>query len=302
MLAVAVALSAVIGPAAWFASAAPGALGEASISTPTRPGHLGKLMTITVHGRDRHYRVFVPSHSRPGPRPLLVVLHPLNSSSVRFERTAGLDSGADAHDVVLVYPDGLGHSWDAGTCCGYAVRHHVADVDFILRVVRDVQRRLTIDPHRIAVTGFSNGALMSYRLVCERADVFDAAVAVAGDVVAPQCRPVRPVALLHVHGVRDPLIPLAGNVSSDLDPSGFPAAAASVGRIATADGCSGSGATTSPGLVVWTATGCAGTTPVEFVTVEQLGHHYPSGTADARRYAVNMDDLTWQFLGSLWSR
>jgi polyhydroxybutyrate depolymerase len=301
MLAAAAAVAAVVAPAAWVATAAPGALRAAAISTPTRPGQLGRLVSVRVHGHIRHYRVFVPRHAPRGPLPLLVALHPLNGTATRFERTSGLDAGAEAHGVVVAYPDGLGRSWDAGTCCGYAVRHKVSDVDFVLRVVADAERRLPIDTHRVAVTGFSNGALMSYRLACERPDVFSAAVPVAGDVVVPRCAPRAPVALLHVHGARDPLIPLAGLASSALDPAGFPPAAGSVERIATADGCSGAGVTSSPGIVLWTATGCRPGSLVEFVTVATLGHHYPSGPADARRYGLDMSGLTWQFLESVWS-
>ena len=302
MLAVAAAVVAVIAPAAWFATAAPGGVSAVAISTPTAPGQLGRVLSVKTHGRVRHYRLFVPAHTRGGPRPLLVALHPLNWTATRFERTAGLDAGGEAHGVVIAYPEGLGHSWDAGTCCGYAFRHRTNDVAFVLAVVADVERRLDIDRRRVAVTGFSNGALMSYRLVCERADVFSSAVAVAGDDVAPRCAPPRPLSLLHVHGARDNLIPLDGIASSDLDRAGFPAAATSVQRIAAADGCTGAGVTSTPAIVLWTATGCTAGVQVRLVTASALGHHYPSGAADAARYGLDMRDLTWQFLETTWSQ
>jgi len=301
VLAAAVAVGAVVAPAAWFAEAASDGLREAAISAPTQPGHLGRQVTLHVDGHTRHYRLFVPAGTSSGPRPLLVALHPLNYTATKFERSAGLDAGADTHGVVIAYPDGLGHSWDAGTCCGYAVRHHVDDVDFVVRVVADVERHLAIDPRRVAVTGFSNGGLMSYRMACERPDVFSAAIPVAGDIVSPRCTPPGRISLLHVHGARDPVIPLDGLTSSALDPAGFPPAAASAQRIAAADGCHGAGVTTTPGIVVWTATGCTNSVLVELVTVASLGHHYPSGQADARRYGLDMRQLTWQFLDSVWS-
>ena len=77
-------------------------------------------------------------------------MHPLGGSAAKFERASGLDRRAAAAGAVVVYPDGLGQSWDAGTCCGYAVRHHVDDVRFLTRVVADVERRVLIDRSRIA--------------------------------------------------------------------------------------------------------------------------------------------------------
>jgi len=156
-------------------------------------------------------------------------------------------------------------------------------------------------PGRIAVTGFSNGALMSYRLACERPDLFHVAVVVAGDVVGPRCNPAQPVALLHVHGARDGLIPLSGIASSSLDPAGFPPAAASVEQIAVTDGCTGAATGALEYGTDWTATGCAADDTVELITLTALGHHYPAGAADRTRYGLDMSTLTWSFVRAAWT-
>jgi polyhydroxybutyrate depolymerase len=214
---------------------------------------------------------------------------------------SGLDRLAGLNDAVVAYPDGVGHSWDAGGCCGVAVQEHLDDVQFILAVVADVERRVPIDPARVAVTGFSNGGLMSYRLACQRPDVFRAAVAVAGDVVVPRCTPARAVSLLHVHGLLDRVIPIAGTSDSSLDAEGFPPAIASVQRIATADRCRGSGTMRSTRtLTWWTATSCASGAAVQFVTVDAMTHHYPTGGKASRAYGVDMARLTWAFLRGAW--
>src|SRR3954454_2214871 len=238
-------------PAAWFAtSAQPDSIRVVSSSA----GRVTSVVSLSFDGRTRSYRMFAPHASSGTQRALLIALHPLRGSAAAFERDSGLDRRAEAAGAVVVYPDGLGHSWDAGTCCGYAVRHHVDDVRFLVRVVADVSRRLPIDRSRIAVTGFSNGALMSYRLVCERPDLFHVAVAVAGDVVGPRCNPAQPVTVVHVHGGRDALIPLSGVASSALDRDGFPPAAASIERLAVADGCTGASTGRLSYGTDWTAT------------------------------------------------
>ena len=40
--------------------------------------------------------------------------------------------------------------------------------------------RLTVDDERVYTTGYSNGGMISYRLVCQAGDVFRAAAPAAG--------------------------------------------------------------------------------------------------------------------------
>jgi polyhydroxybutyrate depolymerase len=298
VLVVATAVVALAAPAAWLASSASP---DSVRVVASAEGHSERIVSFTNGGARRHYRLYVPRRQLQGRHPLLVVLHQLGGNAAGFERQTQLDRRAAAIGAVVVYPDGLGHSWNAGTCCGYAVRHHVDDVRYILRVVADVERRLPIDPGRVAVTGFSNGALMSYRLACERPDVFRVAVAVAGDIVGARCNPASPVAVLHVHGGRDATIPLTGNAFSRLDPAGFPPAAASIERVAVADGCTGATTAASDTLVDWKASGCAGGTPVELITIPEMGHHYPVGAQDKATYGVDMSALTWSFVTAAWA-
>lgn len=257
-----------------------------------------RVVTLTVGGIARDYRLFVPAGAGRA-RPLLLALHQLHGSALAFERRSGLDAGAAGRGVVVAYPDGIGHSWNAGTCCQPAAGRGIDDVAFLRAVVADVARRTPIDLSRVAVTGFSNGGLMSYRLVCTAADVVPVAIPVAGDLVDGGCSPSRPVSVLHVHGGRDPVIPWAGVKQSPLDPAGFPPVRTSVGVVATADRC-GTG-TDSGGAVVsvWRASGCAEGARVELVTSARLGHTYPVGRG-AAAYGVDMTTLTWQFLASVW--
>ncbi|MDQ1684261.1 MAG: polyhydroxybutyrate depolymerase [Frankiaceae bacterium] len=257
-----------------------------------------QLVTLRVGGLARDYRLFLPAGGGHA-RPLLLALHQLHGSALSWERHSGLDAGAAAAGVVVAYPDGVGESWNAGTCCQPAAGRGIDDVAFLRAVIADVARRTSIDPSRVAVTGFSNGALMSYRLVCSAADVVRVAVAVAGDLVAGRCEPSRPVSVLHVHGGRDPVIPVAGVARSPLDPAGFPSARTSIGLVATADGCvTGADSRAGP-LSVWRANGCAGNSRVELIVSSSLTHTYPAGRGPAAS-GLDMTTLTWEFLRTVW--
>jgi len=298
LIAATIAVAGIAAPAAWLATSAQP---ESARVVADRADDGVRVVSFPYAGAQRRYRIYAPPGARTARRGLLLVLHQLGGSAARFEQQSGLDRRAAAADAVVVYADGLGHSWDAGTCCGYAVRHRVDDVRFLTHVVADVERRVPIDPARIAVTGFSNGALMSYRLVCERPDLFSVAVVVAGDVVGPRCNPALPVSMLHVHGGRDAVIPLSGEPTSPLAAGGFPPAAASIERLAVADQCLDATTSQTTDGVAWTAVGCAADAAVQLRTVANLNHHYPAGDADRVRFGVDMSTLTWSFVQSAWS-
>jgi polyhydroxybutyrate depolymerase len=283
----------------WFAASAsssPSGVGQ----LVGRAGHT-ELVRLVVGGWSRDYRLFVPRPLPAGPRPLLLALHPLGGNARRWEAVSGLDAGAERLGAYVAYPDGVAHSWNAGTCCGGAVRQRVDDVGFLTAVVADIAAHHDVDLSRVATSGFSNGALMSYRMLCERAAVVHVAVAMAGDEVAPSCLPTRPVSILHVHGLRDAVIPYPGRGPSSLDRFGFPPAPQSVSRIAALDGCTSARSVPLGDGQLWSATGCRADARVELRAVDGLGHSWPAGPRARARYGIDMSTQTWAFAEALWS-
>ena len=70
-----------------------------------------------------------------------------------------------------------------------------------------------MDSKRIFAIGVSNGAMMVNRLGCEAADLFAGIGSVIGTLpgrLAPDCRPWRPITVVGVQGVADPIVPFAG--------------------------------------------------------------------------------------------
>ncbi|MFN0088733.1 MAG: alpha/beta hydrolase family esterase [Acidimicrobiales bacterium] len=144
---------------------------------------------------------------------LLVVLHGVGGGGEGM-RTLGFDALAAARGVMVVYPDGVGGGWNDGRpgleplVDGPAVD----DVGFLRELVEHAVAR-GADPSRIAFVGFSNGAMMAGRFACERAELVRAVVLVGGagaPELASTCRPARPVALLQMSALDDPVVPYAG--------------------------------------------------------------------------------------------
>lgn len=159
-------------------------------------------------GRPRAVRLLVPPSARR-PAPLLVALHGLYQTPATTEADQHWGALVRREGAVLAYGMGWQSSWNAGTCCGRSVEERVDDVGYLDRVRQIAGALVPLDPRRLYVTGFSNGAMMAYRYACERPGVVAGVLAVAGTVTA-DCRGRTDVAVLHVHGVLDRTVPLAG--------------------------------------------------------------------------------------------
>lgn len=170
--------------------------------------------TATIGGRERVFRLFVPPGLDGRPVPLVVGLHALYSDRRKAEARMGWERLATAGRFVVLYPQGTSASWNAGRCCGGAVREAVDDVAALVEMQRLAGRAYPVDPRRRYVTGMSNGGMMALSLACARPDVVAAVVVVAGAHM-DSCRPEEAVPVLQVHGTADDVVPFAGTAHSD---------------------------------------------------------------------------------------
>lgn len=164
--------------------------------------HDGVLREFLIH--------VPPSYDNSKPVPLVLNFHGATSNAEQQRSLfSQMDATSDAKGFIVVYPEGIGASWNAGACCGEAASQGVDDVGFALALVEHMKSRACIDPARVYATGFSNGGRMSYRLGCEAADVFAAIAPVAGTKSFPDlnntpgCEPSRPLSLIDFMGSAD---------------------------------------------------------------------------------------------------
>lgn len=184
--------------------------------------------TRTVALGSRAFVLHVPPRLT-GPAPLVLALHGFLQSPDHLRRDTGLEALADRAGFVVAFPLAVGAAWAAGSCCtvaststapftSKAIRPDPAgedDVDYLDAVVRATRERVDVDPGRIGVTGFSNGAMPALRYACERSGMVSAVAVVAGVLVAP-CHPDHPVPVLELYGADDTSVPLAGGVRAAL--------------------------------------------------------------------------------------
>lgn len=275
-------------------------------STPAKipkrkPGAVDK--PFTFDGRHRMYRVYAPASLPAGKAVSAVfVLHGGFGTGKGAERQGNWDAAADRDKFLLVLPDGLARSWNAGLCCGPPQRVGVDDVAFLTALLDKVTRDYGVDPKRVYATGISNGGMMAYRLACEAADRFVAIAPVAADLIV-DCHPARPVSVLHFHGLADQNVPIGGGVptkSFQANPPTYPPVRDGVERFARVDRCQGDSTTAEGPLTTTRWNGCADHTTVELITIEGGGHSWPGGQRLARvldppSSAIDATATMWKF-------
>ncbi len=153
-------------PASETASAAP--------SEGTRPG------THTLDAAP-WARVFIPSSYRPGrPTPVALLLH--GSGDRGRTMIDAFSALAEREGVILVAPDSRGYTWDI-MVKGAALRGVTrvpdwgADVQRIDEALQAAFDLYSVDPSRIAMIGFSDGAGYGLSLGANNADLFSSVIA-----------------------------------------------------------------------------------------------------------------------------
>jgi polyhydroxybutyrate depolymerase len=183
------------------------------VSGSTQTGTLSA--SLDIGGRVRTYLLHVPpTDDVKTPLPLVFVLHGATQSAGSAEKMSRMSAKADQQRFVVVYPSGTGRvpTWNAGNCCGYALRNRVDDIGFFRALIEKLERDYGIDRKRIYFAGISNGAMMSYRVACEMSDQV-AAIAPIEGALNVDCRPSVPVSVLIFHGTADHLVPFDGGTT-----------------------------------------------------------------------------------------
>lgn len=138
---------------------------------------------------------------------LIVDVHGATMNADVQDRNTGLRRLGAERGYVVVQPtapaSAAGPSWDPAR-----------DDPRVLSFVRLALRALAIDPDRVHMTGFSQGGYMTWRMLCQHADLFAsvAPAAAASGTLFDACpfsataRPAREVPVLYMHGREDRIV------------------------------------------------------------------------------------------------
>jgi polyhydroxybutyrate depolymerase len=282
-------------------------------------------MTTTSHtidhgGLRRHYLLHAPGGDDSEPRPLIVLLHGAGGTSDWTLEETGMASKADREGFLLAVPDATRADpsrpagflenpqvWNDNGGPGLLGGSGADDVGFIRAMLDRIGQLFPVDAKRVYVTGFSNGACMTFCLGNEMSERFAALAPVSGSLRLRNPHPAIARPTLYLIGSEDPLMPLDGGViTSPWGGHTFRRApvAEAARRWAVALGCPPEPAVSRvDGTVHVREYGPGRDNAVLLVyVVGGLGHHWPGGRGRLnRRFAgqpsdrVRANDLIWDF-------
>ena len=249
---------------------------------------------LTFDGKERSYFLYVPTETVNLRNLPVVFIFPGYHMDAKDMRALGLNHMADQKDFLVVYPNGIDLSWNAGGCCGPAAIDNIDDIGFIRFVLSDIKTFASIDQKRIYATGFSNGAMFTYRLACEMSDTFAAIAPLSGPLMYSPCQPQNPVSIMHVHGLADVVVPFDGGLgSASVSKITFPPVEQSISTWVQLDGCTGSAQVDKNGKINHTTyTPCKSGSSIELYTIEDMVHDWPANDL------MPTPNLIWAFFAA----
>lgn len=139
-------------------------------STPTQSIAAGYTSLNLEATRDGY--LYVPTSYNPDiATTLLVLLHGAGTSSEQW-RTADIELLAESYGVVILAIDSRNATWDIVTAGEYDV-----DVQFLRRALAFTFDRVLVDPERVAIGGFSDGAAEAMGIGIANAHLFKHVIA-----------------------------------------------------------------------------------------------------------------------------
>jgi phospholipase/carboxylesterase len=144
--------------------------------------------------------VFIPSTLASGhPAPLVVALHGATGDS--DESLQANRDAAERAGVIVIAPSSDGVTWDA-------IRGlYGNDLERVDQALAQVFRHCAIDPRRIAISGFSDGATYAVSVGLVNGDLFTHIIAHSAGFIIPG-RPHGRHKVFIAHGTKDQILPI----------------------------------------------------------------------------------------------
>ncbi|CAH0995870.1 hypothetical protein EMA8858_01998 [Emticicia aquatica] len=265
--------------------------------------------TITVDGLERTYRLNLPpTYYQNTNLPLVIAMHGGGGSADQCESDYSLTQKANSENFVIVYPEGVqsngilrARTWNAGTCCDYAVEKNIDDVHFISVLIDELLKNYKLNPKKVYLTGMSNGAILSYRLACEIPNKITAIAAVSGPMsLKDECKSLKPIPIMHLHSVLDQKVPVNGGTG--IFGNTFPAVMSGLNSWSKINECK------TPAKVIkddskykltqWLD--CKNNAVITYYLTKDGGHSWPGAikvraAADEPSTVINANDLIFDF-------
>ena len=182
--------------------------------SPLGMSSVGRQISLGLD-RDRDAILQLPKSGADGPLPLLVFLHGATQSAE--DMFWYLDSAPDETGVAILAPNSRQTTWDAIT------DSFGPDVQFLNSAMQRVFQMVAIDPARLAIGGFSDGATYAISLGLINGDLFNRVAAFSPGFVVEGAAQGKPSFYIS-HGTRDQILPIdrcGRRIAADLKSRGY---------------------------------------------------------------------------------
>jgi len=169
------------------------------------------LGSFEFDGYERQYEVYLPQDFHAN-LPLIVSLHGAPETVLWYKTYTAMHEVADTLGYVIVYPQGIGESWNCGLIEPGEYFPDTDDVGFISALIDTMKIKWDIDLSRVYCCGYSLGGMMSFRMAGELGHRLAAIASVSGSLfgLADTWQPIQPMPVLHMNGTSDNLVPYEG--------------------------------------------------------------------------------------------
>ncbi|MBN1117874.1 MAG: hypothetical protein JXA77_11750 [Bacteroidales bacterium] len=170
---------------------------------------------ILVNNQQRAYSISVPkSYNGEIAVPLVFILHGYDNDVKSIKEYSGFNELSEKEGVITVYPYGSKNEndyyvWNAGNQY-QEWSDNADDVSFISTLIDSIKENYSIDTSAIYLIGHSNGAMMCYKLAAALSGKIAAVACLSGPMIDESKIPEYPVAVMHIHGDNDIIIPHTG--------------------------------------------------------------------------------------------
>lgn len=272
--------------------------------------------SMSMGAQQRLYYVHRPKgYDAKKQYPLVLAFHGGGGKTKMMDRLTGLNSAADEHAFIVVYPEGIDKHWNDGRAANHPKDEH-DDVAFINALIDKLKTQYAIDSSRIYATGISNGGFFSQYLAAHLPGKFAAIASVAATVsveMSSNPTPPHPVPIMFILGEADPLVRYTGGDIKIgwLNRGKSISAEESVKFWVKANHCNGesvsqtySEPSPSDGTHASSISYSGGTNGSEviLVSIANGGHTWPSGwqylperMVGKVSYAISANDVIWNF-------
>jgi len=159
------------------------------------------LENIQVGTTTRTMLIYSPKNLGQN-RPMIISCHGYSQDANYQSAQAHFENIADTAKFLVVFPNGIGNSWDiSGT----------TDIDFMTTIIDTMANRYNIDRNRVYLSGFSMGGMFTYWAMGKIADKIAAFAPISGYLLSGSSfTSARPIPIIHIHGTADDVVAFSG--------------------------------------------------------------------------------------------